>query len=241
MRTWFFSAKQVIWCLLTCLAVGNYLGTGSELPLPVLREATLPAISGLTIVIDPGHGGDDPGAVSVKGDLEKDITLAIAEELEYLLRKAAVFAVVVRRGDYDLADSSETNLLKRKMQDLDRRVALAKEAQADLFISIHANFFPSPIWYGAQTFYYPGRPEDERLAKAIQAELVRHLGPNKRQALPGDFRVLREAGMPAVLIEVGFLSNPKEAALLSERGYQKRVAAAIFDGILRYYSAANSL
>ncbi len=241
MRAWFFSFKQVAWCILVCLALGIYLGTGSGLLLPVTGERVIPPVSGRVIVIDAGHGGDDPGAVSAAGDLEKEITLAIAEELEYLLQKAAVFAIMVRRGDYDLAYSSERNLLKRKRQDLDQRVAIAKEAQADLFLSIHANYFPSPIWSGAQTFYYPGKPEDELLAKSLQSELVRHLGPNRRAAQMADFRVLREAPMPAALIEVGFLSNPREAALLSQRSYQKRVAAAIFDGILHYYGKTNRL
>jgi len=79
------------------------------------------------------------------------------------------------------------------------------------------------------------------LAKSLQAELVRHLGPNRRAAQAADFRVLREASMPAALIEVGFLSNPREAALLSQRSYQKRVAAAIFDGILHYYARTSRL
>lgn len=241
MRAWFFTAKQVAWCVLACLAVGIYFGTGSGVFLTTLGERAIPPVSGRIIVIDAGHGGDDPGAISAKGDLEKEITLAIAEELEFLLQKAAIFAILVRRGDYDLADSSERNLLIRKRQDLDRRVIIAKEAQADLFLSIHANYFPSPIWSGAQTFYYPGKPEDERLAKSLQAELVRHLGPNRRAAQAADFRVLREASMPAALIEVGFLSNPREAALLSDSNYQKRVAAAIFAGILHYYREANRL
>ncbi len=80
------------------------------------------------------------------------------------------------------------------------------------------------------------------MAKSLQAELVRHLGPNRRAAQAADFRVLREASMPAALIEVGFLSNPpREAALLSQRSYQKRVAAAIFDGILHYYARTSRL
>jgi N-acetylmuramoyl-L-alanine amidase len=142
---------------------------------------------------------------------------------------------MVRRGDYDLADSSEVNLLNRKRQDLSRRVQIAEQAQADLYISIHANYFPSPIWSGAQTFYFEGSGQGEHLAKTLQTELVRNLGPNHRLARPGDFRVLRDTSMPAAMVEVGFLSNPREAALLSQTSYQKQVAAAIFSGILRYY------
>ncbi|MGI6624135.1 MAG: N-acetylmuramoyl-L-alanine amidase [Limnochordia bacterium] len=235
MRVWFFSMRQVLWWVFACLALGIFLGSG-EIPfLPVSGGNTPLGISGRTIVIDAGHGGIDPGAVSAQGVLEKDVTLAISQELEYLLKRAAVYVVMVRRGDYDLADSSEVNLLNRKRQDLSRRVQIAEQAQADLYISIHANYFPSPIWSGAQTFYFEGSGQGEHLAKTLQTELVRNLGPNHRLARPGDFRVLRDTSMPAAMVEVGFLSNPREAALLSQTSYQKQVAAAIFSGILRYY------
>lgn len=235
MRVWFFRGNQILWWALTLVTLGIYWGTAGPGFLPVFNGRSHYGISGRTIVLDAGHGGIDPGAVSAKGTLEKEITLGIANKLELLLKRAAVYVVMVRRGDYDLADSSELHLLNRKRQDLARRVFIAEEAKADLYISIHANYFPSSIWSGAQTFYYEGLVEDEQLAKAIQGELVRHLGPNHRLAKTGDFRVLRDTSMPAVLVEVGFLSNPREAELLSQEGYQNRVAEAIFSGILRYY------
>lgn len=236
MRVWFFSGRQVLWWVFACLAFGIFLGTQGAAYLPTSARNSYTGISGRTIVIDAGHGGIDPGAVSSSGVLEKEVTLAIAKELESLLKRAAVYVVMVRQGDYDLADSSETNLLSRKRQDLSRRVKIAEEANADLFISIHANYFPGPRWYGAQTFYYEGSPAGRHLAETLQTELVRHLGPNNRLARPGDFRVLRDTTMPAAMVEVGFLSNPREAQLLSEPAYQQKVAAAIFAGLLRYYS-----
>lgn len=236
MRVWIFSGRQVLWWVLSCLACGIFLGTQGEIVLPASSGAANFGISGRTIVIDAGHGGVDPGAVSAGGIVEKEITLQIAKELELLLKKAAVYVIMVRQGDYDLADSSETNLLKRKRQDLSRRVSIAEEANADLYISIHANYFPSSIWSGAQTFYYEGSDAGRQLAITLQTALVRYLGPNNRLARPGDFRVLRDTTMPAAMVEVGFLSNPREALLLSQAGYQKQVAAAIFAGLLRYYS-----
>lgn len=235
MRAWFFSGRQVLGWAFSCVALGIFLGTAGHAVIPVLNGNPRHGISGKIIVIDAGHGGIDPGAVSAKGVMEKEITLNIAKELENLLQRAAVFVVTVRQGDYDLADSSEANLLNRKRQDLSRRVFIAEEARADLYISIHANFFPSPIWSGAQTFYQEGSTEGQILARTLQTELVRYLGPNNRLARPGDFRVLRDTSMPAALVEVGFLSNPREAALLGQAGYQKKVAAAIFAGLLRYY------
>lgn len=234
MRVWFIRGSQLAWWFFGCLALGIFLGTAGQAVLPASTGSSPRGISGLTIVIDAGHGGIDPGAVGANGALEKEITLRIAQELEELLKRAAVYVVMVRHGDYDLADSSELNLLNRKRQDLDRRVAIAQEAEADLYLSIHANYFPSPIWSGAQTFYTEGCLESERLAKAIQTELVKQLGPNNRLAKTGNYRVLRSASMPAVLVEVGFLSNPREADLLQDPQYQKRVAAAIFSGVYRY-------
>lgn len=234
MRTWFITKKQICWWILICLTVGIYWGTATNMSVPAMTGSLPKKISGRTIVIDAGHGGIDPGAVSAKGILEKEITLKIAQELESLLQKAAVYVVMIRNADYDLADSSESNLLKRKRQDLMQRVFIAEQANADLYLSIHANYFPAPRWSGAQTFYLEGCVEGKKLAEAIQTELVRHLGPNNRVAQTGNFRVLRDTTMPAALVEVGFLSNPQEAEFLSQSNYQQQVASAIFDGILLY-------
>lgn len=234
MRVWFLRAQHLAWWVLGCLTLGIYLGTGGLWAVPAATGAG-GGISGRTIVLDAGHGGIDPGAVGPGGVLEKDITLAIARELERLLSRAAVFVIMVRHGDYDLADSSEMQLLNRKRQDLERRVRIAEEAQADLYLSIHANYFPSPVWSGAQTFYCENQEASAALARVIQGELVRRLGPNTRTAKAGNYRVLRDTSMPAALVEVGFLSNPREAELLADPVYQKKVAEAIFAGLYRYF------
>lgn len=191
-------------------------------------------VAGRVVVIDPGHGGKDPGAVAANGLLEKDVTLAVALHLERLLQRAAVHVVLTRRDDTDLADPQAR---VRKNQDLSRRVALAREAGADLFVSIHANSFPGASLSGAQTFYYPGRDDGRTLAERIQDRLVRELGPNRRQAAAADYYVLREAPVPAVVIEVGFLSHPRESELLASPAYQRRVAEAIYRGIVDYLAS----
>lgn len=190
-------------------------------------------VSGRTVVIDAGHGGPDPGAVSASGLLEKDLTLAVALQLEQLLNRAAVHTVMVRTEDTDLADPGATI---RKTEDLRRRVELGHAPGVDLYISLHANSFPNPAYSGAQTFYFPGRDEDRRLAEAIQASLRSSLGPNSRQANSGDYYVLRESKVPAVVVELGFLSHPEEARRLAEEWYQRELAEAIYDGIIDYLS-----
>lgn len=190
-------------------------------------------VAGRIVVIDPGHGGNDPGAVAANGVLEKDVTLGVALHLERLLQRAAVNVRLTRRDDTDLADDDAR---VRKGQDLSRRVALGRETRADIFVSIHANSFPSSAWSGAQTFYFPNRSDDQWLAERIQSRLVAQLGPNRRQAAAADYYVMRESSIPSVVVEVGFLSHPRESELLGSDAYQRRVAEAIYMGIVDYFS-----
>ena len=182
-----------------------------------------------------GHGGPDPGAIGATGAQEKDITLAIALKLQQVLHRSAVYTVLTRAGDHDLVQGEPVS--HRQREDLLRRAALVNASGADVFVSLHANSFPSPRWSGAQTFYLEGREESRRLAEAIQASLVRHLGPNRRTARPADLRILRAVEVPAALVEVGFLSNPEEERRLQDPEYQWRVAEAIAEGIFVFLSS----
>lgn len=186
---------------------------------------------GALVVIDPGHGGPDPGAVGPTGVREKDVVLAVALRLETLLNRAGVYTLLTRRDDTDLADPDAS---PRKAQDLRRRAERANQAAADVFVSIHANAYPSSVWSGAQTFYYPGDPEGRRLATAIQDALQAELGPSSRRPQRGNFRVLRDTVMPGAVVEIGFLSNPHEEKRLADEDYQQRLALAIYKGILAY-------
>jgi len=191
------------------------------------------SVAGRHVAIDPGHGGVDPGAVGQGGTLEKEIVLDIALKLKPLFEQGGVSATLTREEDIDLGSGTGT-LREQKRADLAARVALANESGADVFISLHANSFPSPKWSGAQTFYYPGRSESESLAIAIQAELVKLMPGNGRKAGPGEYYVLEHANMPAAVVEVGFLSNPREEELLRDSEYRAKIAEAIFRGVLRF-------
>lgn len=230
-------------CAVCCLVVlGSCVATvRRQLSLQSVTGYLGDRVSGSVVVIDPGHGGDDPGAVAADGVLEKDIVLNIAKHLQGLLNQSAVYTILTRDADDSMGTHDGRSFLSRKRQDLIERAEVANRARANLFVSIHCNSFPQSIWSGAQTFYYPGQEESRRLAVAIQTELVLRLGPNRRQANAGDYRVLKEAQMPAVVVEVGFLSNPREARLLADPGYQKKVAEAIYWGIVRYYRTLDTL
>ena len=194
------------------------------------------ALAGKVIVVDPGHGGVDPGAVGKNNALEKDIVLAIGHRLALFLRQGGAEVLMTRETDTDLSDPELFGLYAKKRQDLSRRVALANNSKADLLVSIHINSFPDPRQYGAQTFYQGNSPAGLRLARAIQKELNSFLNDERREPLTGNYYLLREAKIPAVIVEVGFLSNPREAKKLSDPSYQTKIAFCLFAGLVRYFA-----
>jgi N-acetylmuramoyl-L-alanine amidase len=185
------------------------------------------------IVLDPGHGGFDGGARGLGGVEEKEIVLAVAKYLAEYLEQVGARVFLTRDEDEELAED--------KVEDLDARIKLAEEVAADLFLSIHANSFPSPYEYGAQCFYCHNHPGSKNLAREIQGALVEGidvLGYNYREVQMAEYYILRNLEIPAALIEIGFLSNPREEALLRQGAYQKRLAWCIFIGVVRYFSGS---
>jgi len=194
------------------------------------------AVSNKVIIIDPGHGGDDPGAIGGGGALEKEIVLEVSKKLAGILSQAGAQVFLTRESDRDLSDPEQKNSYKAKMQDLTRRVELANQKQADLFISIHVNSFPDRREGGAQTFSQPGEVESKKLAEAIQQEMNRYTVNPGRQAKQVDYFANRMAEMPSAIVEIGFISNPQEEKLLTDHIYQDKVAWSIYAGITRYLS-----
>ena len=194
------------------------------------------SLANKVIAVDAGHGGFDPGA---KRDsiTEDRITLAISKLLQKNLSEAGSLVVMVREDDNDLSDKNFSGSLReRKRQDLNRRAEKANQARAKLYVSIHANADPSPRWRGAQVFYDGSSEEGKAAAVAIQEELTRVLGNTKRKALPGTYYITQKTEMPAVIVEVGFISNPEEGKLLMDPDYQAKVAYAIYAGIAKAQS-----
>ena len=195
-------------------------------------------LSGKTIAIDAGHGGVDGGAVSDDGMIEKDINLSIALYLRDYLQQAGALVVMTREADEDLANDGTKKIRRRKSEDLHNRVQFIQQRKADSLISIHMNSIPSPRWRGAQTFYYTNNPENIRLGTFIQNEIKRNLENTDRMAitLNKNIYLMKQMQIPAVLVEVGFLSNPEEARLFTQSSYQRKIAAAVYQGILKFYS-----
>lgn len=194
-------------------------------------------LSGKVIAIDAGHGGADGGAVSKQGVIEKDINLAVALYLRDYLQQAGATVVMTREKDTDLASPETKSYSKRKTEDLKQRVQMINDKKADLFITIHMNSMPSNRWSGAQVFYYPNHEDNADFAALVQDEIRRNLENTDRIAkVVNTVYLLQALKMPSVLVEVGFLSHPEESRLLAEEEYQRKVAASIYKGILRYAS-----
>ncbi|KMK74919.1 N-acetylmuramoyl-L-alanine amidase CwlD [Alkalihalobacillus pseudalcaliphilus] len=194
-------------------------------------------LSGKVIVVDPGHGGIDGGATSKDGALEKDISLEIGFILRDYLQEAGAIVLMTREEDVDLAGENTHKIRKRKQEDLKRRADIINESDADLFLSLHLNAIPSPKWSGAQVFYQKATPGNEELAKFVQDELTRNLENTTRVAKPiQNVYLLKHATITGALVEAGFLSNPEEAELLTKPKYQEKIAASIYQGVIRYYT-----
>lgn len=197
-------------------------------------------LSGVIIAVDAGHGGPDGGAVSKSGIVEKDVNLQIAQYLRDFLQESGAIVVMTREKDEDLADENPPG--SRKTQDLHRRADIVRESEAELFISIHLNSMESSRWSGAQTFYYSKHPTSKYLAVFIQDQLRQNLQNTDRVAKSADtIYLLKSAEVPSALVEAGFLSNPREAELLSDPDYQKQVAASIYQGILRFVTEKDKI
>ena len=192
-------------------------------------------LGGQTIFIDAGHGGVDPGAIGHNDTLEKDVNLEVAKRLHLLLSQAGSNVIILREEDRDFGSSNK--LLQRKREDLAYRIQAAIESKADIYLSIHANSFPDSSQFGPQVFYHPNSPEGEELAVNIQDSLNK-LSAKKRSAKANQsYFILKNTGMTAVTVEVGFLSNPEEELKLNQGEYQQKLAVAIFEGLGNYLTA----
>ncbi|MCI9227395.1 MAG: N-acetylmuramoyl-L-alanine amidase [Dorea sp.] len=186
-------------------------------------------LSKKTVVIDPGHGGADPGKIGVNDAKEKEINLQIAEEVKELLEDKGIKVIMTRKEDKMLSEGSTGS---RKVQDMKERVKLINDTAPDLAVSIHQNSYSGAEVRGAQVFYYTHSAEGEKLAEIMQKALLSVDKENHRQAkADSTYYLLRRTEVPTIIVECGFLSNYEEAEKLVTKKYQKKVAKAIVKGI----------
>ena len=193
-------------------------------------------LKGKTVVVDAGHGGTDGGVLSPNLQVkESDLNWAVASELKALLEKSGVTVIMTRNEKEGIVVDGVNYSEQGKKQEMAMRKKIIKDSNADLFVSVHMNRFEKAEYKGAQTFYYPGSTEGEKLAAIIQNELINGLDKsNTRKPRAEDFYVLYAGNMPSTLVECGFVSNPEEEKLLADPDYQKKVAWCIYSGLMNY-------
>lgn len=174
----------------------------------------------MRIFIDPGHGGNDPGTVGPTGLREKDINLNIGINLKQILEKHGVDARLTRADD-------------RRIE-LAERVKMANSNNADYFVSIHNNSATNSAATGTETFAFYNSAVGSKLAAYIQKSLVKEIGLPDRGVKGSGFLVLKETKMPAVLVEVAFINNPKEENLLKDQNFLYKAALGIAKGVLEF-------
>lgn len=230
-----FSVRFLIFLLILSLicSVLSYFAGRITPSLPSLEE--IPQGKPFTVVLDAGHGGEDGGAVSASGVLEKDLNLKIAFLVKEILEAANVSVVMTRADDRLLYDPNVDFKGRKKALDLAARRKIAEETENAFFVSIHMNAYPLTQYNGLQVWYSADNENAQKAAKTLQSAAKFHLQPdNNRQVKPATSSIylLHHLTCPALLVECGFLSNEAEAARLADESYQRELAFVIAYSII---------
>lgn len=180
----------------------------------------------VVIVIDPGHGGEDPGKVGVNDALEKDINLKIGEKLRVLLEDEGIQIIMTREDDF---------VPESKKEDLKKRVELINEVNPDIVVCVHQNSFTDQTVAGPQVFYHGSSEISKKIAQTLQEELWLVDEEHQRQIKGNEnYYMLSQTEVPTIIVECGFLSNPSDAEKLITEEYQDQIAQAICAGITKW-------
>ena len=212
--------------LIFLLSVGLYNYADDNVP--VETDSNL-------LIIDPGHGGMDGGAVGKNGTLEKEINLKVAIFLKEIAESNGKKVIITRTEDKSLHTTDSAKIRDQKRSDLENRRLILQNNNNGIFVSIHMNQYDQPSVKGAQTFYANNDPS-RILAEKIQSSLVNGLADgNKRIAkpAPSTLYIFKGCNSTAVVVECGFLSNPEEEKLLATEEYQRKLAKCIYEGIYK--------
>ena len=216
--------KKIRWILIPLLALLLFIPSYVK----TIQQGRL--LSGVTIVLDSGHGGKDLGA-SEQGVDEAPLNLAIVKKLETKLKTLGCTVILTRKDENDLASATATN---RKKEDMNKRIAIINDEKNDLFISIHMNKYQSESVEVFHVFYKDGT--SKLLASYIQENANVALEQDK-MITKGNFFILNESRIQGVLIECGFLSNPSDRKNLINESYQNKIVECIADSIIDYFDS----
>ncbi len=211
----------IVYCI--CLLCAVLVRKPFVQALSVMSDQTL---HGIKVVIDAGHGGNDPGA-RINGQDEDEINLDLAEKLASILEKAGAEVEMTRTGDVNLADDGAENI---KRSDMKHRAEILNQKDVTLFVSLHCNTSADQRCKGSQVYYRKSDDHSRRLADAIQNRLGPATG-SKYIPASGDFYLLNETETCGVLVEAGFMTNAEDAQKLNKESYREEIAYEIYRGI----------
>ncbi len=232
----FFKNKAFIVYVILFIAYLTFIVL-SFINIDSLADVNSSDISEPIIVIDAGHGGEDGGAVA-NNIVEKDINLSISKKLKDIF-KASGFIVITTRDKDKMINTNGSSLRERKVSDMKNRLELFNKNENNIVVSIHQNKFSQEKYSGTQVFYSKNNPKSEIMAEYIRKNIAKLIQPeNERAAKPADGSIylLYNSKVPAVIVECGFISNYTEANKLKDNNYQKKLAFAIYSGVLEFYN-----
>ena len=190
------------------------------------------------IILDPGHGGADGGASGADGTVEKNLNLEIALKVQKLLQQSGCTVFLTRSDDRSLSTIEDEINKMIKVADLNNRREMTDELEVDAFVSIHMNTFQDSQYFGSQVFYSSSPADSKYLADFIQEE-IRQVDPQNERVTKngsGSIFILNDVSVPSVVVECGFLSNQMDLERLKSEDYQNKLAGAIYNGIVKFYS-----
>lgn len=220
-----FSSVLIAYCALTSSLLVNNAG---------VKTVSADADERKVILLDPGHGGEDGGAVGINGIPEKDLNLMISQTLCELFRFSGYEVAATRTEDIMLYDKSADHLGRKKLLDLTARLNIANSTMPQLFIGIHMNSFPQEKYSGLTVYYSPNKAESKAAAAALQRDVIRYLQPDNDRELKeagSNIYLLDRIEYPAILVECGFLSNRAECERLSDPAYRQVLSLVIFSSL----------
>ena len=196
-----------------------------------LQTDTVPSRN-YTVVIDPGHGGTDPGSIGYKTKIhEAELNLKLSLLLKQKLEKAGINVVMTRKDQNAMLEGSGK---KWKRKDMELRKALIEKTRPNMVISLHQNSYTNHSLRGAQVFYDKTSDISKQIAESIQEQFKINLNKSIKATSPGDYFMLKCSAAPSVIVECGFLSNEDEEKLLQTEEYQEKIIDSIYKGIVNF-------
>ena len=230
------SKREILWTLIFAVS-GIAFGAAVHFT-PIFKTFGQHGTKAVKVIVDAGHGLPDGGTVGVGGTVEQEINLAVAQKLCEVLEGKGIEVIMTRTGEDCLCDEQEGKTLRQiKKEDMNNRLEIIKKSNADIFISVHMNYFNSQSANGLRLFYAGNHGEIKRLAENIQSRMSDVTGAKIYAVKTADKNLflMKNPPIPAILIECGFLSNTEEEKKLNDDDYQSRIAWAIADAVEKYY------